>query len=68
MSLGVHLRSMRKKQWKVSLDDMALRCDCSKSYLWDIEHDNCMPSLLMASRIAKAYRTTLARMAKEIGA
>ena len=62
MTLGEYLKSLRKAMWKVSLDDMAQRAGTSKSYLWDVEAGNIMPSFPKAKLIAKHYGTTLKKM------
>ena len=69
MSLGLHLHACRLKikhlKGTASLEEMARRVGCSKSFLSDLENNFCWPSLPMAIRIAKAYKTTLNKMAKE---
>lgn len=65
-ALGPYLRGLRKQQWKVSLDDMADRIGCAKSYLWQIEAGGGNPSLLLAMKIAKHYKTTVGQMAKHM--
>lgn len=64
-NLGFYLRGLRKSMRKVSLDDMANAIGCSKSYLWEVETDRANPSLRLSIKIAKHYKTTVARMAKE---
>lgn len=64
MTLGEYLRSLRLCQNKASLGQMAVRVGCSKSYLWDGENDNIMPTLAKAANIAKAYKTSLNQMGK----
>lgn len=70
MSLGMHLHMSRLKikhlKGTASLEEMARRIGCSKSFLSDVENDYSMPSLRMACLIAKAYKTTLNKMAAEI--
>ncbi len=65
-ALGPYLRGLRKQQWKVSLDDMANRIGCAKSYLWEIECGGANPSLLLCMKIAKHYKTTVGQMAKRM--
>ena len=62
--LGSYLRGLRKQQWKVSLDDMAYRVGCAKSYLWEIEAGGANPSLSLCIRLAKHYKTTVGKIAK----
>ena len=68
--LGVHLHAQRIRikhlKGSASLDVMAERIGCSKSFLSDVENNISVPSLEMAIRIAKAYKTTLNKMAAEI--
>jgi len=64
--LGAYLKGLRKAQWKVSLEEMARRIGCSKSYLWDLEDGRCTPSLEMSVRIAKKYKTTIGKMATHL--
>lgn len=61
-TFGEMLRQCRKDA-KLSLDKAAAEIKCSKSYLWDIEHDNTEPSLRMARAIAEAYSVPLATIA-----
>ena len=63
-SLGEYLYGLRKCQTKVSLERMATKIGCSKSYLWDVENNRSEPSLSMAIKIAKAYHTSLNKMGK----
>ncbi len=62
--LGSYLRGLRKQQWKVSLEDMAHRVGCAKSYLWQIEAGYSNPSLSLCIRLAREYKTTLGKIAK----
>jgi len=64
--LGSYLRGLRKQQWKVSLEDMANRIGCTKSYLWQIEAGGGNPSLQLSIKIAKHYKTTVGQMAKHL--
>lgn len=65
-TLGSYLRSLRKCQHKVSLDLMAERVGCCKSYLWDVENDRVMPTLIKSKAIAKNYKTSLNLMGKYV--
>ena len=65
-TLGAYLRSLRLCQNKTSLEAMAERCGCSKSYLWDVENDNIMPTLAKAKVMAKEYKTSLNLMGKYV--
>ena len=63
--LGTYLRGLRlATKPKISLEAMANKVGCCKSYLWDVEDDRVMPTLLMADKIAKSYKTTVSKMAK----
>lgn len=62
--LGEYLYGLRKCQSKMSLERMASKVGCSKSYLWDVENNRSEPSLSMAAKIAKAYHTSVGRMVK----
>jgi transcriptional regulator with XRE-family HTH domain len=62
-SFGSTLRSMRKAA-KYSLDKAAVEIGCSKSYLWDLEHDSGEPSLRMAAKIAEAYGVPILALAR----
>lgn len=63
--LGTYLRGLRRAaKPKISLEAMANKIGCCKSYLWDVEADRVMPTLLMADKIAKSYKTTVSKMAK----
>lgn len=64
--LGEYLYGLRKCQTKVSLERMAERVGCSKSYLWDVENNRSMPTLAMAVKIAKEYKTSLNQMGKHV--
>jgi transcriptional regulator with XRE-family HTH domain len=62
MTFGLSLKTMRK-QLKMSLDVAALEIGCSKSHLWELEHDRTEPGLRMASAIASAYGVPVAVLA-----
>ena len=64
MTLGEYLRQLRLSQNKVSLEKMAEKIGCTKSYLWDVESNNTMPSFVKAVLIAKHYKTSLTMMSK----
>lgn len=64
MTLGEYLRGLRLCQNEMSLEKMADKVGCTKSYLWDIENDKSCPSLYKAALIAKAYKTSLNQMGK----
>ncbi len=61
-SFGELLRQCRKDA-KLSLDKAAVEIGCSKSYLWEVEHDTVEPSLRMARAMAEAYNVPLATLA-----
>jgi transcriptional regulator with XRE-family HTH domain len=62
--LGSYLLGLRKRQGKVSLEAMAHRVGCAKSYLWEIEAGGCNPSLSLCIRLAREYKTTVGKIAK----
>ncbi len=64
LKLGEYLRFLRLHQNKISLEKMAEKIGCTKSYLWDVESNKTMPSLAKAVLIAKHYKTTLNLMVK----
>lgn len=61
-TFGQSLRTMRKSL-KLSLDKAAIEIGCSKSYLWELEHDGAEPGLRIACRIADAYGVPLQALA-----
>lgn len=61
-TLGQLLKESRK-QTKLSLEKVASEIKCSKSYLWEVEHDKTEPGLLMARKMSEAYGIPLATMA-----
>lgn len=63
-TLGGYLRSLRLCQDEISLDKMAKKIGCCKSYLSDVENNKIMPSLAKSVLIAKHYKTTLNLMSK----
>lgn len=62
MTLGEYLRGLRLRQNEMSLDKMAKKIGCTKSYLCDVENDKTMPSLAKAALIAHHYKTNLKLM------
>ena len=64
MTLGEYLRGLRLCQNEMSLERMAEKVGCSKSYLWDVEHDKIMPTLTKAALMAKHYKTSLNLMGR----
>ena len=66
MTLGEYLRGLRLCQNEMSLDRMAEKIGCSKSYLWDVENDRVMPTLSKSLAIAKHYKTSLNQMGKHL--
>ena len=64
MTLGEYLYGLRLCQNEMSLGKMTEKIGCSKSYLWDVENDNVMPTLAKAVLIAKQYKTSLNLMGK----
>ena len=63
-TLGEYLRCLRLCQADMSLDKMAQKIGCVKSYLWDVENDKVMPTLAKAALMAKHYKTSLNQMGK----
>lgn len=66
-TLGASLRSMRKAS-KMSIQAACNEIGCSKSYLWELEHDKAEPGLRMAYLIASVYGVPLAALAACLGA
>jgi transcriptional regulator with XRE-family HTH domain len=64
MTLGQYLRGLRLCQNQMSLEKMAQKIGCTKSYLWDVENNNVIPTLTKAAGMAKAYKTSLNQMGK----
>lgn len=64
VTLGEYLRGLRLCQTDMSLEKMAEKIGCAKSYLSDIENDKTMPTLSKAAAMAKAYKTSLNQMGK----
>ena len=64
VTLGEYLRGLRLCQTDMSLEKMAEKIGCAKSYLLDIENDKTMPTLSKAAAMAKAYKTSLNQMGK----
>lgn len=61
MSLGNYLVSLRECA-ALSLCAAAEKTGLSKSYLWDVEHDKCVPTLTVAKKIGKVYKCSLNQM------
>ncbi len=66
-TLGNALRVLRKGA-KLSLAKAAVEVGCSKSYLWELEHDRTEPGLRVAANLASAYGVPLATLAACLGA
>lgn len=64
MTFGEYLRGLRLCQGEMSLEQMAKKIGCSKSYLWDVENDRTIPTLAKAAVMAKAYKTSLNQMGR----
>ena len=64
VTLGEYLRGLRLCQTDMSLEKMAEKIGCAKSYLSDVENDKIMPTLSKAAVMAKAYKTSLNQMGK----
>ena len=66
VTLGEYLRGLRLCQTDMSLEKMAEKIGCAKSYLSDVENDKIMPTLSKAAIMSKAYKTSLNQMGKYI--
>ena len=66
-TLGQALRSIRKSA-KMSIEKACREIGCSKSYLWELEHDGAEPGLRMAYKIASVYGVPLTTLAVCLGA
>ena len=64
VTLGAYLRGLRLCLTYMSLEKMAEKIGCAKSYLSDVENDKTMPTLSKAAVMAKAYKTSLNQMGK----
>lgn len=62
MTFGGLLKSVRKAL-SMSLDKACIEIGCSKSFLWELENDNCEPSFRMAKNIAFAYGVEIVTLA-----
>lgn len=52
-----------RKDWKFTLEDLAKKSDCSKSYLWEIENNPSLKvSAEIAYNIAKSLKLDLKRL------
>ena len=64
-TLGQYLRQLRlSSMYPLSLGEMAKRCKCSKTFVFDVESDRSKIGLNQAVNFAKAYSTTLNKMAE----
>lgn len=64
-TLGQHLRQLRLSARRpLSLAKMAKECKCSTSFVFDVENDTSKIGLNMAVNFAKAYGTSLEKMAE----
>ena len=63
-TLGEYLRGLRLCQNEMSLERMAEKVGCAKSYLWDVENDKVMPTLAKAAVMARHYKTSLNQMGR----
>jgi transcriptional regulator with XRE-family HTH domain len=64
VTLGEYLRGLRLCQSDMSLEKMAQKVGCAKSYLSDVENDKVMPTLAKAAVMAAAYKTSLNQMGR----
>jgi transcriptional regulator with XRE-family HTH domain len=62
VTLGEYLRGLRLCQTNMSLEKMAKKIGCAKSYLSDVENNKIMPTLAKSAIMAKAYKTSLNQM------
>jgi len=63
MSLGSKISALRKRLG-VSREKLARVCDISLSQMYKIEKDIHAPSVILASKIAKALKTTIDNLLK----
>ena len=62
MSLGKKIKRERKK-WKLSIDSLAKKVGCSKSYLWEIENNpKTKPSADLVYKISLALKLDIRRL------
>ena len=55
---GERLKYLRQeKEW--TLQEMADRCDLSKTYLWQLEHGRNEPSFRIAMRLAALFNVSM---------
>lgn len=58
-SIGTKIKALRKEK-DYTLDELAERSECSKSYIWELENKNPpRPSADKLAKIAKALQVTL---------
>lgn len=63
MSLGTFIRDSRQENG-LTLEQLANFVGTSKSYIFELEKDKSMPSLLIAARIAQALDVSLQAMGR----
>lgn len=52
-----------RKDWKLTIEELAKKSGCSKSYLWEIENNPSLkPSVEIAYRIARSLKLDLNRL------
>ena len=61
-TFGEFMKRVRKSL-SLSLNAASKEIGCSKSYLWEMENNNCEPSLRIAANIADAYGIELITLA-----
>ncbi len=64
MDFANKIKTLRKEK-RLSLDELAMRCDVSKSMISKIERNEKMPTLLVAAKIAEGLGTTLSSLLAE---
>lgn len=62
LTLGQYIKSLRDKKG-LTLDQASDLIGCSKSYLWEIEHDKSKPSLEIAAATAFCLKGDIESMA-----
>lgn len=62
LTLGAMLRQ-RRKACHLTLDAAAKRVPCSKSYLWEVEHDKGEPSFRIVAALSRITGTPLESLA-----
>lgn len=53
-----HLKKLRKEA-DLTIQGLATKCGVSKSYAWELENDNCNPSITMAYRFGAVLGKTV---------